>query len=65
MHATHGTRPRFLAADGMDVMRPSQLLGAPAPSADDPRRWLRAVFQVLVVLVNVAGVAVLLGVALR
>ena len=53
MHATHRT-PRVLA---MDVMRPSEILGPPAPSADDPRRWLRGVFRLLLALANVAAAA--------
>jgi len=62
MHATHRTPPRVVA---LDVMRPSEFLGPPAPSADDPRRWLRVVFRTLLVLANVAAATVLLGVAVR
>jgi len=63
MYATHRTPPRAIA---MDVMRPSEILGPPAPSADDPRRWLRVLLlRALLVLANVVGAAILLGVALR
>ena len=51
MHATHRT-PRVLA---MDVMRPSEILGPPAPSADDPRRWLRTGFRLLLLLAKAAA----------
>ena len=44
---------------------PSEILSPPAPSTDDPRRWLRAVLRALVVLANVAGAAILLRVAIR
>ncbi|AHG93344.1 hypothetical protein J421_5809 (plasmid) [Gemmatirosa kalamazoonensis] len=49
----------------MEVMRPSEILGPPAPSAEDPRRWLRVLLRALLVLANVVGAAILLGVALR
>jgi hypothetical protein len=46
-------------------MRPSEVLGRPAPATDDPRRWLRVVLQALLALANVAAAATLLAVALR
>lgn len=62
MHAPRRSPPQFLT---MDVMRPPELFAPPAPSTDDPRRWLRVVLQVLLVLANVMAAAILLDVALR
>jgi len=62
MHGTEHPQPRFVA---MDVMRPSEILGPPPRSTDDPRRWLRMVLRALLVLANVAGAAILLGVAVH
>jgi hypothetical protein len=62
MHASHRPQAQALA---IDVMRPSEVLGRPAPATDDPRRWLRVVLQALLALANVAAAATLLAVALR
>jgi hypothetical protein len=52
MRTTH-RRPHVPAT--MDVMRPSQLLGAPrTASVHDPRRWMR------LVVLTLAGAAALL-----
>jgi hypothetical protein len=63
IHTTHRPHPQPLA---MDVMCPSEILGQPAPAADDPRHSLRVVFvQALVVLANVAAAAMLFDVLRR
>ena len=60
MRATH-PRPHVPAT--MDVMRPSQLFGAPRrSSAHDPRRWMRLV---ALTLAGAAALLPLLGAATR
>jgi hypothetical protein len=60
MRATH-RRPHVPAM--MDLMRPSQLFGAPRTSSvHDPRRWMR---RVVLTLAGAAALLPLLGAATR
>jgi hypothetical protein len=63
MIATHRTNVRHARslAIAMDVMRPSAILGPPAPGTDDPRRWLRMVWHALGALACAATAVILIG----